>query len=135
MRERNLGHIINIGSIVGSIPSQGVALYGATKSFLDHFTSALYRELTGTHVNVSVVRVGPVQTEFCETAARRDGGLHLPTEKMGIPSSTVAQRIYELILHPRRVIYVPRHLVITPWLEPMLGWLIDRIGPRLLRKA
>ena len=34
MRQRNRGHIINIGSISGSLPSQGIALYGATKSFL-----------------------------------------------------------------------------------------------------
>ncbi len=46
MRQRNAGHIINVGSISGSLPSQGIALYGATKSFLDNFTTALYRELT-----------------------------------------------------------------------------------------
>ena len=64
MRSLGSGHIINIGSISGSLPSQGVALYGATKSFLDNFTTALYRELTGTHLHVSVVRAGPVLTEF-----------------------------------------------------------------------
>ena len=68
MRRRNIGHIINVGSISGSIPSQGVAVYGATKSFLDSFTTALHRELTGTRVHVSVVRAGPVLTEFGETA-------------------------------------------------------------------
>ena len=56
MRSLGSGHIINIGSISGSLPSQGVALYGATKSFLDNFTTALYRELTGTRLHVSVVR-------------------------------------------------------------------------------
>ena len=44
MRQRNSGHIINVGSISGSIPSQGIALYGATKSFLDNFSTALHRE-------------------------------------------------------------------------------------------
>src|SRR5512135_1560039 len=56
MRRRNAGYIINIGSISGSLPSQGIALYVATKSFLDTFTTSLYRELTGTKVHVSVVR-------------------------------------------------------------------------------
>ncbi len=32
MKRINRGHIINVGSIVASIPSQGVALYGATKA-------------------------------------------------------------------------------------------------------
>ncbi len=65
MHARNAGHVVNVGSISGSIPSQGVALYGATKSFLDNFTTALYRELRGTRVHVSVVRAEPVKTEFC----------------------------------------------------------------------
>ena len=84
MRERDCGHIINIGSVSGSLPSQGIAIYGATKSFLDNFTTALYRELTGTQLQVSVVRAGPVQTEFCETAAIRQGGMNLPTEHTGV---------------------------------------------------
>jgi short-subunit dehydrogenase len=62
MRARNFGHIINVGSISGSIPSQGVALYCASKSFMDAFTTALHRETRGTNVQVSVVRAGPVNT-------------------------------------------------------------------------
>lgn len=135
MRECNKGHIINVGSIAGSLPSQGVALYGATKSFLDHFTTALHRELRGTQVHVSVVRAGPVQTEFCDTAASRQGGYHLPTEKIGISSSAVAKSVWNLLQRPRRTIYIPRHLAITPWLESYFGWLIDLLGPLLLRRA
>ena len=84
MRQRNAGHIINIGSISGSLPSQGIALYGATKSFLDNFTTALHRELAGTHVHVSVVRAGPVKTEFGEAALALENGGHVPTEKIGV---------------------------------------------------
>lgn len=133
MRERGKGHIINIGSIAGSLPSQGVALYGATKSFLDNFTTALHREMSGTPVRLSVVRAGPVITDFCETAAQRKNGLHLPTERMGVRPEVVAERIWGLIRHPRRVIYVPRYLQITPWIEAYFGWLIDHLGPLLLR--
>jgi len=135
MRVRNAGHIINIGSIAGSLPSQGVALYGATKSFLDNFTTALYREMRGTRVHLSVVRAGPVTTEFCETAVRRPGGLHVPTERMGVSPETIANRVWGLIQRPRRVIYVPAILRAVPWVETSFGWLIDRIGPLLLRRA
>ena len=135
MRLRNQGHIINIGSIVGSLPSQGVALYGATKSFLDHFTTALFRELRYTRVHVSIVRAGPVRTEFCQTAAKRTGGLHLPTERMGISAYDVAKSLWRLLQHPRRVVYIPSHLAMTPWLEHYFGWLIDMLGPLLLKKA
>ena len=134
MRLRNTGHIINVGSISGSLPSQGVALYGATKSFLDNFTTALYRELSGTRVHVSVVRAGPVKTEFGEAALQHKNGRHVPTEKVGISAEAVANRIWGLIRRPRRVIYVPDSLRIVPWLELAFGWIIDRVGPLLLKK-
>ena len=134
MRTRNSGHIINIGSISGSLPSQGVALYGATKSFLDNFTTALHRELSGTRVHVSVVRAGPVKTEFGEAALLHENGLHVPTEKMGISAEKVAECIWALIRRPRRLIYVPDYLRLVPWLELSFGWIIDRVGPLLLKK-
>ncbi|HSB67330.1 MAG TPA: SDR family oxidoreductase [Anaerolineales bacterium] len=133
MRSLGSGHIINIGSISGSLPSQGVALYGATKSFLDNFTTALYRELTGTKLHVSVVRAGPVFTEFDDSVANLNGGLHLPTEHIGVSAETIANRIWNLLEHPRRVIYVPTWLGITPFVENTFGWIIDRLGPLLLR--
>ncbi len=134
MRARNSGHIINIGSISGSLPSQGVALYGATKSFLDNFTTALHRELTGTRVHVSVVRAGPVKTEFGKAAILHENGLHVPTEKMGVTAEAVANSIWGLMRRPRRLIYVPDWLRIVPWVELSFGWLIDRLGPLLLKR-
>jgi short-subunit dehydrogenase len=134
MRQRDSGHIINVGSISGSIPSQGIALYGATKSFLDNFTTALYRELAGTRVHVSVVRAGPVRTEFGEAALAKENGGHVPTEKIGVTADYVAWRIWKLLLHPRRVIYVPDWLRVVPWAELAFGWIIDRLGPLLLKK-
>jgi hypothetical protein len=134
MQKRGRGHIINIGSISGSIPSQGIALYSASKSFLDAFTTALYRETQRTQVHISVARVGPVLTEFCETALQREKGGHVPTERMGVTAEHVAQRIWQLLLHPKRVIYIPRWLSVTPWVELSFGWLEDLIGPLLLRR-
>ncbi len=134
MRVRGSGHIINIGSISGSIPSQGIAVYGATKSFLDNFSTALHRELTGTRVHVSVVRAGAVHTEFGEAALAKENGGHVPTEHVGVTAEAVAWRIWKLLLHPQRVIYVPGWLRVVPWAELSFGWIIDRVGPLLLKK-
>ncbi len=134
MRRRDAGHIVNVGSISGSIPSQGVAVYGATKSFLDNFTTALYRELKGSRVNVSVVRAGPVRTEFSEAALKQENSGHIPTEHIGVTADHVAWRIWKLLLRPRRVIYVPDWLRVVPWAELAFGWIIDRLGPLLLKK-
>lgn len=135
MRQNNKGHIINIGSVSGELPSQGIAVYGATKSFLNNFTTALYRELKGTQLHISVVKAGPVLTEFCHTAAAKPGGFHLPTEKIGVTPEQVAERIWKLIQQPRRAIYIPAWLAVTPWIESYFGWLIDRLGPLLLNHS
>jgi len=133
MVERDCGHIINMGSISGSIPSQGIAIYAASKSFMDAFTTSLYRETRGTKVRISVVRAGPVRSEFCDSASKRGNGGHIPTEKVGVTPDHVAWCIWKLLLHPRRVIYVPRWLHIIPWMELSFGWLEDLVGPLLLR--
>jgi uncharacterized protein len=135
MRQRNEGHIINIGSISGSIPSQGVALYGATKSFMDNFTTALFRELTGTDVHISVIRAGAVRTGFGNAALSLENGGHVPTENIGISADKVAKSVIRLVHHPRRLIYVPGYLRVVPWVELTFGWIIDRLGPLLLKKA
>ena len=135
MKALNSGHIINVGSISGGLPSQGIALYGASKSFLDNFSSALYREFQGTRVRISTVRAGPVLTEFGQAAAGRPGGSHMPTERMGVSAGHVAERIWKLLDRPRRVIYIPGFLALTPWLEMIFGGVIDRLGPLLLRRS
>jgi hypothetical protein len=33
------------------------------------------------------------------------------------------------------MIYVPGWLGIVPWAELAIGWIIDRVGPLLLRRA
>ena len=133
MKDKGSGHIINIGSIAGNLPNQGVAVYSATKSFLDAFTSALYRESRGSNIQVSIVRAGPVISEFCKTAATRKNGRHLPTEKVGVTAEKVADRIWQLVKKPRKVVYIPGYLRITPWIELSFGWLVDRLGPLLLK--
>lgn len=133
MKARNRGHIINVGSIVGSLPSQGVALYAATKSFVDSLTTSLYRELRGTSVHISVVRAGAVATPFFDKLAERPNSMRIPISHLTIRPETVAKRILRLIRKPRRIAYVPRILWVVPRIEMTFGWLIDLIGPLLLR--
>jgi short-subunit dehydrogenase len=133
MKQRGMGHIINIGSIAGSIPSQGVALYSATKAFVDALTTSLYRELTGTNVKVSVVRVGAVATPFYDVASKDPSSPRIPVEWLAIQPETVADRIWGLVKRPTRIIYIPRILRVVPWIELGFGWLMDRIGPLLLK--
>jgi short-subunit dehydrogenase len=134
MKARNSGHILNIGSISGSLPSPGAALYSATKSFIDTFSIALQRELKGTNVRISVLRPGAVSTEFFDQVAGQPTGLPLPVRRSRITAGAIAGRIWSLLNRPRRVAYVPRLLSFIPWIEFFLGWIIDRLGPILLRR-
>jgi dihydroflavonol-4-reductase len=135
MRRAARGHIINISSVAGSMPSQGVALYSATKSFVDALSTALNRELRGSGVHVSTVRPGPVISEFYRNAERLPMGSLVPAERLAVKPEVVAQAIMGLLKRPRRAVWVPGGLRIMPWVEFAFGWLIDRIGPLLLRRS
>jgi short-subunit dehydrogenase len=134
MIARGSGHIINVSSIAGNLPNQGIAMYAGTKSFLDSFTTALHRELRGTRIHASLVKPGPVRTEFFDANKSDESGRRIPAEGFAISAEQVAERIWGLVRRPRRVVYVPRVLVLSQWVEPAVGWLIDRLGPLLLRR-
>lgn len=134
MKRRNQGHIINVSSIAGSLPSQGIALYSGSKSFVDSFTTSLHRELKGTNVHISLIKPGAVATPFFDTAAAGPAGRRIPVESMAISPKAVARRIVALIKKPKRVVYIPRFMRLVPWVEMSFGWLIDMLGPLLLRR-
>jgi short-subunit dehydrogenase len=135
MLANNYGHIINIGSIAGKLPEQGIALYSSSKAFIDSFTTVLYRELVGTNVHVSVIRSGAVKTEFFDTARKIENGGSIPNETMAISVSRVSRKIYRLLRSPRKVVYVPGWTWFSPLLETCFGWLLDWIGPVLLKRS
>jgi len=129
------GHIINISSIAGGLPNQGIAVYAASKAFMDAFTTALHRELRGSGVQVSVMRLGPVKTEFYDQARELKNGRSIPAEKFAISTEQVNSVLYRLINHPRRVVYVPGWLAVSRYVEIIFGGVIDRIGPLLLKNS
>ncbi len=134
MKTQGYGHIINISSVAGGFPQQGIAMYSASKAFMDNFSTSLHREARGTPVRVSVLRPGPVATEFFDASDQRsNNGLHMPAARLAIPVERVADRIVGLLKHPRRVCYVPGWMCLAPLVEQLFGWLIDPLGPLLLK--
>ncbi len=133
MLARGGGQVINISSVAGDIPSQGVALYSASKAFLNAFSTALWRELQGKPVKVSMLLPGPVKTPFFKASKALSNGLEIPVEWLGVPVDAVTNALWSLVKRPRRVAYVPFFLALTPWVERIFGWIIDLLGPLLLR--
>ena len=134
MQAKGSGAIINVSSIAGGMPNQGIAIYAASKAFLDAFSTSLHREMKGSGVQVSVVRPGPVKTEFFESARKLPNGGSVPAERFSVSAKKAALAIVNLLEHPRRVVYVPGMMAISKWLEPLFGRLIDHLGPLLLRR-
>jgi NADP-dependent 3-hydroxy acid dehydrogenase YdfG len=66
MKERNFGHIINIGSTAGHESYAGGVVYSATKHAVKAITEATKKDLHGSEVRVSMVSPGLVETEFSE---------------------------------------------------------------------
>lgn len=135
MLARKTGHIINIGSVAGALPNQGIAMYSASKAFVDAFTTSLHRELRGSGVHVSVMRLGPVKTAFYDQAKELENGGSIPAEKHAISTRSVNAVLWDLINHPRRAVYVPGWLAVTKHVENLFGWAIDLLGPLLLNRS
>ena len=60
------GAIVNIGSVVGFVPEFGMAVYGATKAFVQYFSQALHGELGPKGVYVQAVLPAATRTEIWE---------------------------------------------------------------------
>ncbi len=65
---RGFGAILNVGSTAGMFPSPALAVYSASKAYVNLLSEALHAELVGTGVTVTVLCPGPVPTEFQEVA-------------------------------------------------------------------
>lgn len=72
MVSRNKGHIIAMGSVAGSYPYAGAAVYGASKAFTEHFSLMLRADLIGTRVRVTSIEPGAVETAFSEVRFKGD---------------------------------------------------------------
>jgi len=68
MMQRKRGGILNVGSVAGFLPGPNMAVYYATKTFVQSFSEALFEELRGTGVSVTNLCPGPTETNFSQTA-------------------------------------------------------------------
>ncbi len=64
MRERGVGHVVNVSSMGAHMVAFGVGAYSASKAALEFFTEALYIELAGSGVSAHLVAPGTTRSEF-----------------------------------------------------------------------
>jgi len=73
MLERKRGAILNVSSSAGFLPIPGMAVYAATKAYVNSFAEALRAELRASGISVTTLCPGPVHTEFGDVAKRPGG--------------------------------------------------------------
>ncbi len=68
MTQRKNGGILNVGSVAGFVPGPYMAIYYASKAFVQSFSEALAEELRDTGITVNVLCPGPTTTNFGNVA-------------------------------------------------------------------
>ncbi len=82
MLERGRGHIVNVSSMAAVFGPPGLALYGASKAGLSHFTAGLRADLRDDPIDLTTVHLGSVATEM-DDEARSYGPLRMLAERSG----------------------------------------------------
>ncbi len=70
LQDGGRGAILNVSSIAGLVPLPCMAVYAATKAYVNSFSDALRMELHDTGITVTAVLPGPAETEFGRVATR-----------------------------------------------------------------
>ena len=101
MIARKGGHILNIGSTAGFQPGPFMAVYYASKAFVNSFTEALSYELRGTGVSATASCPGATATEFAEVAGNHRSRLF----RMGAASpASVAREGYRAMMAGKPIV-------------------------------
>lgn len=124
MKQQRAGHIVNIGSIFGSINFAYFATYSSSKAGLKGFSEALRREVAADGIGVTYIAPRAVKTplntgKVMELAALTN--MHMD------PPELVVARITDAILSQERDVYIgfPESLFVR----------INALFPRLVDKA
>lgn len=90
--EGGRGAVLNVSSVAGLIPLPYMAVYAATKAYVNSFSDGLRMELRDTGVTVTAVLPGPVETEFGSVSSRGSGEpeWHSP-EELSLPAHEVVR--------------------------------------------
>jgi short-subunit dehydrogenase len=102
MLERKRGRIVNISSVAAFQPGPLMAVYYASKAFVQSFSEALAEEVDGSGVTVTAICPGPTVTEFHEAA-----GIGGDAPNVGAPRMTsreVAEAAYRGAAMGKRVV-------------------------------
>ncbi len=111
MIERGRGHIVNMGSVAGTMPPPGLVHYGASKAGLAQYTAGLRLDLRDQPITVTLVQIGSTATDMDDATQgyapyRRLRGKR-SVEDVRIPLAKVIDGIVDGIRRERRNVILP----------------------------
>jgi len=132
MLKQGSGHIVNVASVAGSIGIPGMASYCASKFAMLGFSEALFHELKGTGVGITVVSPIMVRTNFFDGKSFDK----MPRYSMtSLSASTVAKAVVRASASPRLEIVVPQVVRFAIWLKQTFPYLINPLIGGIFRKS
>jgi NAD(P)-dependent dehydrogenase (short-subunit alcohol dehydrogenase family) len=130
MLRQRAGHIINVSSITGLLPTPMLSPYSASKHAIVGLSTALRIEAKGLGVNVSVACPGLVDTTIHErteylSARKADYLAQLPRKLMMTPAAAAKGILRGVIRNDA--------IIVHPW-NARIGWWLCRFSPALLSR-
>jgi short-subunit dehydrogenase len=132
MSERGRGHIVNIGSVAGKLPTPYLTSYAASKHGVVGFTASLRAELGAEPVGLSVICPGLVRRAgmfarvepFLETDSIPMGTV--APERVGeAVVRAIRENVGEIVVNPRPV----RPIILLNALAPGMATRLSRVRP------
>jgi uncharacterized protein len=124
MIARRSGRILNLGSTAGFQPGPYMAVYYASKAFVNSFTEALAYELKGTGVTATVCCPSATETEFGAVAGSAQSRLF----RLGTTSAPDVAR------HAYRAMMAGKPISVPGW-RAKIGLQLLRFGTRGMTRA
>jgi short-subunit dehydrogenase len=115
MLRQGEGYIVNISSGAGKLPPPRETVYAASKYALTGLSEGLALDLAGSNIHVSVIHVGPIDTEIwdrAESPVRYAGRKYSPR--------LVSEAVFRCIEKRRHELTVPRRLSLFFFLKALM---------------
>lgn len=103
MVKRNVGHIINIGSVAGHDYYMGGNVYSASKHAVKALTKSLRIDLKGHKLKVSEIDPGMVRTEFSEVRWDKKKAKQFYSGMQPLVADDIADAIIYCVTRPQHV--------------------------------
>jgi short-subunit dehydrogenase len=115
MIARRRGHLVNVSTLAAVSAVPELALYGASKAALHHYTSVLQRDLKGTGVRTTLATFGEVAGTHMMEQARQSKKIAAVSARLArvlpvLTPADVARQLTDAVERDARVVTIPRRL-------------------------